>query len=328
MKKIADIYYEAFNPKIWFGRSDGSQGDRFYSRVIGSSLENMDRDSLDLALLGFSSDEGVRRNKGRTGACWGPKKIREQLRNLPVHFTKGRKILDLGNIICNDGDLESSQSSLAQSVSVIRELGKIPIVLGGGHETAWGHFCGLKKDLNRGQLAIVNFDAHFDLRLCDEDNPANSGTPFYQIAEFCKSSGTPFDYSCFGIQKFSNTQELFKRAKELGTKVVTASEMQQFDEAVLRGKIKQICDKVEHVYLTVCLDVFASAFAPGVSAPNPLGISPHHVFPLLKELIRSGKVIAMDVVELSPELDQNDLTARLAAQLVNFMIHEHSLSWT
>ena len=72
----------------------------------------------------------------------------------------------------------------------------------------------------------------------------------------------------------------------------------------------------KHIYLSICLDVFAECYAPGVSAPQAMGLTPWQAFPLLKYLLQTGKVVGLDVAELSPPLDQGQKTARLAASLV------------
>lgn len=97
-----------------------------------------------------------------------------------------------------------------------------PIVLGGGHETTFGHFQGqhnfLKDKGKTPELGIVNFDAHFDLRPYDMGN--SSGTMFRQMADVCKAEGTPYHYFPIGIQQHSNTVSLFKKAEELGVDYV------------------------------------------------------------------------------------------------------------
>ena len=73
---------------------------------------------------------------------------------------------------------------------------------------------------------------------------------------------------------------------------------------------------LDYIYLSICLDVLAECYAPGVSAPQPLGLSPWQVIPLLKYIMQSGKVISLDIAELSPPLDQEQKTARLAALII------------
>ncbi len=102
--------------------------------------------------------------------------------------------------------LEAAQIELSKCVAGQLAAGRFPIVLGGGHEMAFGTFTGLAAHLaskqNVPRIGIVNFDAHFDLRQAER---ANSGTPFLQIARDCEARGWPFRYGCFGVSRYSNT---------------------------------------------------------------------------------------------------------------------------
>jgi agmatinase len=69
------------------------------------------------------------------------------------------------------------------------------------------------------------------------------------------------------------------------------------------------------VYLTVDLDAFDPAYAPGVSHPVPGGITPRQALALLQEA--PWRLVGMDVVEVNPSLDQGDRTAVLAARLLH-----------
>ncbi|PQL75476.1 formimidoylglutamase, partial [Acinetobacter baumannii] len=92
-------------------------------------------------------------------------------------------IVDLGTVTCEYGNLEQAQSELAEQVANSLEHGLKPVVLGGGHEVAFGSFSGLFQYVQAHapdkKIGIINFDAHFDLR---EAEHATSGTPFLQAA--------------------------------------------------------------------------------------------------------------------------------------------------
>src|SRR6185437_6072062 len=142
---------------------------------------------------------GVRRNQGRIGAAEGPDAIRRTLAKLPIH-KNNFQLWDAGNILCSDGDLEASQTALSEIVSMLLSKKITPIILGGGHEVAWGHYQGIAKVYPHKNLGIINFDAHFDMRSKLEDNKGSSGTPFLQIAEAHQATKRRFDYNCVGIQ--------------------------------------------------------------------------------------------------------------------------------
>jgi formiminoglutamase len=79
-------------------------------------------------------------------------------------------------------------------------------------------------------------------------------------------------------------------------------------------------DSCDHIYITIDLDGFSSAYAPGVSAPSPLGFTPYFVFKMLRFLFDTKKIISCDIAELNPTLDRDNVTANLAAKLVDFIV--------
>src|SRR5262245_7932387 len=95
-----------------------------------------------VALLGFACDEGVRRNQGRVGAVAGPRAVRTALANLAGDPAVA-SVYDGGNVPCDDRNLEAAQGLLAVQVAAALADGHRPLILGGGHEAAWGTFRGL-----------------------------------------------------------------------------------------------------------------------------------------------------------------------------------------
>ena len=132
------------------------------------------------AILGFKSDEGVRRNKGRVGAYDGPDAFRRKLGGLAFHKNKTTQLYDFGNICVKDGDLEKGQKALGELSALLRAKGFFVFIIGGGHEIAWGHYQGIASSEHRDKLRIINFDAHFDLRALEKPGKGSSGTPFFK----------------------------------------------------------------------------------------------------------------------------------------------------
>jgi len=294
----------------WQGRVDAAEGPlgQRWHQVI-KPLSSLTPAGTTV-LLGFACDAGVVRNLARPGAAQGPAAIRHALRNMPVHECQA--LADGGDVVCEGDALEAAQQSL--SAAVARELAaeRFPIVLGGGHEVAFGSFRGLAAHAAQRagvpRIGIVNFDAHFDLR---KDVHGTSGTPFLQIARDCEARGWPFLYACMGVSRYANTAALFARADELDV-------LWRLDEAMgdAQSALASFIASTDDLYLTFCLDVLPGAVAPGVSAPAPRGVGLDVLEPLIDTVVASGKLRLADIAEMNPRHDVDGRTAVVAARIV------------
>lgn len=298
-------------PFKWEGRTDPEEigiSTRWHQQVRPADEHSRG----GVTLIGFPVDEGVRRNSGRVGAAHGPTALRQALCAIPV---LGEPALwDAGDVACENGQLESAQTALGNQVAAAMARGSLPLVMGGGHEMAWGTFQGVvQHHPDASRVLVVNLDAHFDLRMAAQ---ANSGTPFRQMHDWCTAHGHTFNYRVFGISRFANTQALFDRADAIGTRYWLDDSLQ--DATGLHKAQQSLAADLarsDAVYLSVCMDVFPGAQAPGVSGPAVLGVPLAHVERLIDQVLASGRVVAADIAELNPEFDRDRITARLAARL-------------
>jgi formiminoglutamase len=272
-------------------------------------------------LLGFCCDEGVRRNHGRVGASDGPDTLRQALCNLAWHHSSD--LLDAGNLVCANGHLEAAQEMLRQRASVILERMEPLIVLGGGHETAWGSFQAIRTVHEASILGIINIDSHFDLRPAP---PAHSGTPFTQMAMWAQANKQPFRYLCLGIASASNTTALFHKAESVGTQWISDESLQTELSAEVIATIDRFIQSVDHLYLSLDLDVLPASVMPAVSAPAGLGVPMHNVMQLITRIATSRKLLLADVVEYNPSLDEQGIGARAAARLIWHLVQHWPLS--
>lgn len=300
------------NESIWTGRVDDVE-DRAsfrYHQVV--ELTDIEQISGGYAIIGFECEEGVRRNKGRLGAAEAPNALRSGLANLPWRFPADAQLSDVGNIACDGEELESAQQQLGKAVTAILSKGAKPIILGGGHETLYGHYLGVREAIGKdAKLGIVNIDAHFDLRPYDEQ--PSSGTMFRQILEQDPNAS----YFVAGIQRYGNTQELFNRADLLGVTYVHEDEMIAGQLEQLMSALDDFMDEHDAVMLTLCTDVLNAAFAPGVSAPSPFGLDPTTVRAIIRKVTGHKKTRSFDICEVNPTLDENGRTVKLGAYFVN-----------
>lgn len=322
--------YNVVDLSKWEGRVDSEHdfdGFRWHQWIEILDLNDKKlqpfKGKLGFAFLGFKSDAGVKLNKGRIGTAKGPDSIRNELKNLPCHFSKDISLFDAGDISCIDDNLEEAQEALSIAVQRILDLNLFPILLGGGHEIAFGHYKGILKHLKsigeEQNIGIINFDAHFDLRPYPKGG--TSGTMFKQIWDLTVDKDINYSYFCIGIQKSGNTLSLFNTAHELGVDYILARDMINMDYYPMIEKLDDFIRKQDHIYVTVCSDVFSSAFAPGVSAPQPLGLDPEKGLIFLKYILRSNKTISFDIAEVSPRFDKDDTTANLASIIIFTVIN-------
>ncbi|MFI5664867.1 arginase family protein [Streptomyces sp. NPDC051684] len=232
-------------------------------------------------------------------------------------LSKPLRALDAGDVAVDEGALEAGQQRLGTLVTHLVDAGHPVVVLGGGHEVAFGTYSGLERTRAvraGGRLGVLNLDAHFDLR---DDVRPSSGTPFLQMSRSEARHGRDLNYAVLGISQASSTQALFRTAETLGVRNLPDTECGVLDLARVEAFVDAFLDSCDLVHLTIDLDVLPAAVAPGVSAPAAYGVPMEVVERVCARVAGSGKLVVCDVAELNPEFDVDTRTARAAARLVH-----------
>ena len=260
-----------------------------------------------IALIGFPVDEGVRRNGGIPGARFAPDSIRGNFYKMvsPTALDKGI-IVDLGNLDVENKSMEECQDALGDVIADLHEKGIVPIILGGGHETAFGHALGYIKAKKR--IEIINLDAHTDVRELN-DGKGHSGSPFRQALEH--ESGFIKGYHVIGAQRNRVAEYHAEFVKKHGSIWYRDEEQQQLSLQ-------------ENLMLTIDLDVFDASFMMGVSAPNSNGFSKQEGLDTILSILKTGKVQSIDIVELNPLRDIQGMSSLFAAHILWEIIHHYS----
>lgn len=275
--------------------------------------KNVNRPAVQL--IGFPSDKGVEINGGRPGASKAPKRIYEELLKLtphPVHFDRHSKLLEktkkLTVLECSD-DVSADHESLGKSITACLADLVIPVVLGGGHETAYGHFLGYAK--SELPVNIVNIDAHADVREF-KGGKAHSGSPFRQAVE--SESGMCRSYNVYGLNPASVSAGHLTYVRKQGDAV--------FEGSLSVDGILNRLNLFEQgsIMVTMDMDAVSQADAPGVSAPNASGISKGDWLQLAYGFGKHPKVTSFDLSEVNPEFDRDNQTVKLAALTVWYFL--------
>ena len=286
----------------------GSSDDPRLGQLLGSALA--DGRPPRAVIVGFPCDEGVRRNGGRPGAALGPGAIRQAFARLtpdaaaPERFAEVvSRTRDLGDV-APTGALEADQRALGAVLAPHLAAGAFAIVLGGGHETTYGHF--LAFAALGWPVRLLNWDAHADVREL-RDGMAHSGSPFRQALEH--PSGLCERYTVAGLQPHSVARAHLDYVRARG---LTHFRQELGSEA----DVDAVHAEARPALVSFDLDAVDRAYAPGVSAPAVGGLPVHLWLHAAFRAGRSPGVRSADVVELSPPHDRDGQTAALAALTV------------
>lgn len=268
-----------------------------------------------VVIISFPSDEGVKRNGGRPGAAEAPELIFEQLMKLtphPAYHQRHTELLEsvsfCESISCS-GDVESDQELLGEKTESLLKDEIIPVIIGGGHETSFGHFLGYVNA--KKPVTILNIDAHADVRPL-KDGCAHSGSPFRQALEH--PSRLCISYNVFGLNPSSVSLEHYNYVNENGKAVFRSDVNSKMIQNFL-GHVNP-----EAVMATIDMDVVNQSEAPGVSAPNSAGITGSVGLKCAFELGKNPAVRSLDICEVNPVYDRDNQTIKLAAHAIWYFL--------
>lgn len=246
-----------------------------------------------------------------SGASLAPDKIRDLSKDLPPVDRFGlpihQKIYDVGNFVSQDFDILKEE--VYKEIESVND--KFHIVLGGDHSIAIASEAAFyKKALEENkEPVIIHVDAHADI--CDiyKNNKYSHACPIKRALDL---GYKPENITLLGIRSFELQElEILKNNPKID--VFKTSDIKKLGvEAlltILRSKYKD--DKYK-IYLSYDIDANDPSFAPGTGTPEHFGLSSFEVLDIIIGVIEKLNVKTMDLVEVSPPLDVNDMTSWLA----------------
>ena len=180
---------------------------------------------------------------------------------------------------------------------------KFPIFLGGEHSITPPIVRAASETY--GTICVLQFDAHADLRDAYTGGKFSHASAMRRVLEI-----TPHLVGV-GIRSFSE-EEYLECPKQIATLLTPRMFMQEREHCIMT-----ILERLtEYVYITVDIDVFDPAFAPGTGTPEPGGLDWFQVTEVLRRVCAAKKVVGADVVEVAPLGGNHVVTEFLAARLV------------
>ena len=277
-----------------------------------------DSQEAEAVLIGVPFDEGVALGGGRRGAAGGPTALRKAMLRFGATYDAEQDIdydhlqlADAGDVEVMD-DVAATHERLAEAVTAILDAGAVPIVIGGGHDATFGSVKGLMAGAP--SVAGINVDAHLDLREV-VDGRISSGTPYRRILEDLGLPGR--NLVEFGLHGNVNSQAHLQYAKEQGVSCLTLGRVRELGAgAAFNEQLQRLAGRAETLFVSIDLDVFAAAYAPGVSAPGTEGLTPEEGRQLAFMAGRHPGVRLFELMELNPNFDIDERTSRLAVMLL------------
>lgn len=235
-----------------------------------SALDQLKASTARFVLLGIPEDIGVRANQGIGGAAtaWIPA-LKALLNTQSTSFLTGQELLILGHFHFQE-PLESDIKALEEAVvqideqvyPVIKEIieaGKVPIVIGGGHNNAYPIIKGLSLALQK-PIDVLNIDAHADLR---PTNGRHSGNGF----SYAIKNGFLRKYAIFGLhQNYNNTGILDQISENPNIDALFFDDLLKNNQSVMEQLQPLLKNLANEIGLEIDLDcienLLSSAFTP------------------------------------------------------------------
>jgi formiminoglutamase len=220
-------------------------------------------------------------------------------------------IRDAGDARVHVTDLARSRAGVRDAVaSVLERSGDaFPVIMGGNHSISAPSVEAFREHV-RGPVGLIQLDAHMDLRNLEDGGPSN-GTPIRQLLEAGTLEGR--NIVQVGLHSFANARAYRDVAREAGITQMSARDVANTAPAdVARHALDVASENTDAVYVTLDMDVLDQAFAPGVPALTPGGMTSWQLFEILLILGGHPKVRALDIVEIDPSQDPRRATVRVA----------------
>ncbi len=275
----------------------------FLSRPIGLTPADLRAAEVDVAILGAGLDFSA----GMRGAGYGPRALRANDMYLPnvasglqhAH-TRVDALEEL--VICDYGDaavdFESTHRSIEPVRGLVREVaetGTIPFIIGGDHGLMYPDVAALADVYGRGKVGVVHFDAHYDAARFSIGHHLSHGTPVRKLIEQGHVSGNNFVQ--IGLRGYLPDDEDLAWMRDQGFRYHFMAEVEKHGWShVMERAISEAAEGTDYLFISLDIDVLDPAYAPGTGTPEPNGLTPRELFPLLRRLGAETNLVGVELV--------------------------------
>ena len=292
------------------------QFNSFHNFPIETDLDNL---SADVAILGIPFGDPYSMGEASNDQAFAPTHIRRHcgraLRGLDRYdfdiggtLLDGRdiKVVDCGDVIGVAKDVAGNHARSEAAVKKILAAGALPIILGGDHAIPIPVFRAYE---GCGPITLIQVDAHIDWR--DIFHGVRDGLS--SVIRRASEMDHINDIYQIGLRAAGSARpEEVDAALKYGAHLIPDIELQEIG---MKSVLDRIPDGGQY-YLTIDADGVDPTIMPAVAGPAPGGVNYPQMRTLIQGLVNKGKVVGMDVVEITPSRDLNGITAVTAGRFI------------
>lgn len=292
----------------------------FFKAPIALTPADLKAGKVDVAFMGASIDTSV----GRRGTAFGPRAFRTSDIYIPsgkaFHTASEHTMIDpIEDLVIADYadapvDILSVERSIVpvhRMVKEIAETGTIPAIIGGDHSLMYPNVVAITDVYGKGKVGVIHFDAHIDAEEGGFGHYLSHGSPVRRLIEEGHVPGK--NYIQIGLRGWLTGASMTKWMRDHEMKYHFMAEVEKRGwDAVMKDVYQEVSDGPEYVYLSIDMDGFDPAFAPGAGTPEPGGLTPREMFPVLRSICAIKQCVGFDIVEINPLVDTGNATSLLA----------------
>ena len=275
-----------------------------------------------VALLGVPYDYGTIVPGLRTGSALGPNAVRDTRTYQYVspetgevaqgwfdiedeaEYLKGVTMADVGNVSIIPGEISGNLERITEVVKRVAARDALVAAVGGDHSISFPVGRGMERYES---IDVLHFDAHPDYSDTVSGSKYSHGSQLRRLSEL----GLVNNIAMIGIRR--STKQAWQDAKNDGVTIVTSGQLIREGEA---AAIDRAVRPSRFLYVSVDTDVLDHGLMPGTTLPEPAGIPYELLRDSLREVCKKGRIVGLDLVELSPPHDFGGVSAHISSWLL------------
>jgi agmatinase len=297
----------------------------FFRAPVALCPQDLVAGEVDVAIMGASLDMST----GARGTAFGPQAVRTgevvgawgaiASQSHPavggIDFMQVLNVVDYGDAPIDVLSTERSILPVHHMVKEIAETGAIPVIVGGDHSLMYPDVVAITDVYGKGNVGVVHFDAHFDALPSLLGHYISHGAPVKRLIDEGHVNGRNFVQ--IGLNSFKPGPKEIAWMRENQVRYHFMSEIDRDGwPAVMERALAEALDGPEMIFVSIDTDVLDPAFAPGMGTPEPGGLTPRELFPVLRALGVQNKIVGIDLVEVNPLTDPTYRSKQVAVRIL------------